>query len=197
MEYEEFLALAKKYIQNRIWVGEDSFNTYKNCVETYKKDHLDVIEQYGLTDSELYVMFMMVTKNYSEIQKQFFLPFSTNAFTKECTSLFDAFLNKIPQSRNAVFYRVDEYQQIGNLDKQPFLYCNHYLTASTSPSIFAMRPNGIKFIINKRLIGNSKAHEVFKIYNALNEYQVNFERNRKFRIDNVDKKDKSVYLTEL
>lgn len=196
-DYKEFLKLADKCIRNRINVGGGSFITYRNCVDAFKKGHLDVVEQYSLTDSELFVMFMMVMKNYSDIQEQFFPPYSTNAFARECAGLFDDFLKKIPISSNSEFYRRDGYCQIGNFSKGGVYHCEHFLTASTSPTIFTQRPNGIKLIIKKRLIGNSKAHEVFKIYNALNEYQVNFERNVRFRVDDVKRKDKSVFLTEL
>ena len=62
MEYSDFLKLATSSIKGRIYVGQDSFSTYKEYV--YK-----IIVQYNLTESELFVMFMMLTKNYDEIQQ--------------------------------------------------------------------------------------------------------------------------------
>ena len=196
MEYQEFLKLAKASIRNCIQVGGGSYVTYKKCVETFMKDSYPIAQQYDLTESELFVMFMMVIKNYSEIQDQF-ITRTVNQFTKECASQFDSFLQKIPRSASSVFYRVDKYQSIGNFVNKSTYQCEHYLTASTSHSVFDKFADGVKFVINKRLIGETKAHEIFKIYNANQEYQVNFERNVKFRIDSIDRKDKIVMLTEL
>lgn len=196
MEYQEFLKLAKASIRNCIQVGGGSYVTYKKCVETFMKDSYPIAQQYDLTESELFVMFMMVIKNYSEIQDQF-ITRTVNQFTKECASLFDSFLQKIPRSASSVFYRVDKYQRIGNFINKSTYQCEHYLTASTSQSIFDKLGNGVKFIITKRLIGETKAREVFRIYNANNEHQINFERNVRFRIDGVDKKNKTVFLTEM
>lgn len=197
MDYKEFLKLAEKCIRNRVIIGGGSFITYRNCVDTFKKEHLDVVEQYGLTDSELFVMFMMVMKNYSDIQEQFFPPYSTNAFARKCAGLFDDFLKKIPISSNSEFYRRDGYCRLGNFRKGGVYYCEHFLTASITRSIFDKHTYGIKFVIIRRLIGDSKSHEIFKIYNVYDEYQVNFERNTKFRVEDVDIKDKTVYLKEL
>ena len=66
MEYKEFLELAKSSIQERIYVGEGSFQTYVDAVESFKLEHSDIIKQYCLTESELFVMFMMITKNFDE-----------------------------------------------------------------------------------------------------------------------------------
>lgn len=71
------------------------------------------------------------------------------------------------------------------------------MIVSTHQSIFDNFQNGLKLVINRRLIGTTKAHEIFKIFNANDKFQVNFERNTRFRVDGVDKKDKVVFLTEL
>jgi hypothetical protein len=96
-----------------------------------------------------------------------------------------------------MFYRVDQYQRIENFINNSTYDCNHYLTASTICPDFKNYQNEVKFVICRRLIGKTKAHEVFKICNANNEFQVNFERNTRFKIDYVDKKDKTVRLIEL
>ena len=197
MEYDKFLNLAVKLMSNRVYVGEGSFCAYKQCVESFKMEHSDIMEQYDLTESELFVMFMMTMKNYSDVQEQFFIPSRANSFTRACALLFDSFLNKTPRSTFSTFYRSDEYQRIGNFENKLYWVCQHYLTTSTSSSIYKKRPKGIKIIITRRLIGDSKAHEVFRICNVLDEFQVNFERNTRFRIDNIDREDKVVYLTEL
>ena len=43
----------------------------------------------------------------------------------------------------------------------------------------------------------SKAHDVFRVFEVKGEKQVNFKRNTKFQIDNIDKKNKVVELTEI
>ena len=63
MVYNDFLKLAKSSIQERIYVGEGSLETYRENVETFKTEHPDIIDQNELTESELFVMFMMLTKN--------------------------------------------------------------------------------------------------------------------------------------
>lgn len=196
MEYNNFLDLAKSSIQNRIYVGQGSFSTYKECVETFKKEHAEIIAQHNLTGPELFVMFMMLTKNYDEIQ-QCALSDSGTLFDKECVRVFDSFLSKVPRSNSYMFYRVDKNQRIENFINKSTYDCNHYLTASTICPDFKNYQNEVKFVICRRLIGETKAHEVFKICNANNEFQVNFERNTKFEIDYVDKNDKSVRLIEL
>ena len=196
MEYNDFLDLAERSIKERIYVGQGSFSTYKECVDKFKNEHAEIIAQYDLTESELFVMFMMLTKNYDKIQ-QCALSGSGTLFDKECVRLFDSFLNKVPRSNSCMFYRVDKSQRIENFINKSTYDCNHYLTASTICPDFKNYKTEVKFVICRRLIGETKAHEVFKICNANNEFQVNFERNTKFEINNLDNKNKIVELTEL
>ena len=196
MDYKDFLELAKKSIAEGIHVGEGSFESYKEYVESYKSNHSEIIDQYDLTESELFVMFMMLTKNFDEIQ-QCASSGKGTPFDRECVLLFDSFLSKIPRSANCMFYRVDKYQRIENFIKKSTYNCSNYLTASTMPSVFEGFHKGVKFFINRRLIGKSRAHEIFKIFNANNEFQVNFERNTSFDIKNVDKKNLIVELLEM
>lgn len=196
MEYNDFLDLAKMSMQERIYVGKSSFSTYKEYVDKFKNEHPKIIGRYDLIESELFVMFMMLTKNYDEIQ-QCASAGKGSQFAKECVRLFDSFLSKVPRSNNYMFYRVDKYQRIENFINKSAYDCNHYLTASTICPDFKNYQNEVKFVICRRLIGKTKAHEVFKICNANNEFQVNFERNTRFKIDYVDKKDKIVRLIEL
>jgi len=196
MEYNDFLDLAEKSMKERIYVGQSSFSTYKEYVDKFKNEHPEIIAQYDLTESELFVMFMMLTKNYDEIQ-QCASSGKGSQFAKECVRQFDSFLSKVPRSKSDMFYRVDQYQRIENFINNSTYDCNHYLTASTICPDFKNYQNEVKYVICRRLIGKTKAHEVFKICNANNEFQVNFERNTKFEIDYVDKKDKTVRLKEL
>lgn len=196
MDYIYFLELAQRSIQNRIYVGEGSFKIYKEYVESFMKQHSDVVEQYGLTESELFVMFMMLTKNYDEIQ-QCASSCNGTQFDKECVLLFDSFLSKIPRSTQFIFYRVDKYQRIENFKNMSTYNCSHYLTVSTNCPDYNCHQNDVKFVIHRRLIGKTKAHEVFKICNVNNEFQVSFERNTWFRVDSVDRKGKIVELSEI
>lgn len=196
MEYRDFLELAMGSIKERIHVGNGSFDTYREDVEMFKSEHPDIIEQYGLTESELFVMFMMLIKNYDEIQ-QCASSGNGTSFDKECVRQYDSFLNKIPISTSNTFYRADMYTRIENFEKRASYICEHFLTASTSPSIFDKYQNCVKQIINKRIRGMSKAHDVFRVFEVKGEKQVNFKRNTKFQIDNIDKKNKVVELTEI
>lgn len=196
MEYKEFLELAKSSIKKRIYVGQGSFSSYMEYVGKFKNEYEGIIARYDLNESELFVMFMMLTKNFDEIQ-QCASSGKGSQFAKECVRLFDSFLSKVPRSKSDMFYRVDQYQRIENFINNSTYDCNHYLTASTICPDFKNYQNEVKYVICRRLIGKTKAHEVFKICNANNEFQVNFERNTKFEIDYVDKKDKTVRLKEL
>ena len=196
MGYNDFLELAKDSIQNCIYVDKGSFHYYKERVNDFTKEYSDIIRLYNLTEAELFVMFMMLTKNYDKIQ-QCALSGSGTVFDKECVRLFDSFLSKVPRSNFHMFYRVDKYQRIGNFINRSVYDCNHYLTTSINYSILENYQYGVKLIIHRRLIGETKAHEVFKIYNVNNENQVNFERDTRFQIESVDKQNKVVVLTEL
>lgn len=202
MEYKEFIELAEKSIQGRIYVGEGSFQTYMDAVESFKYNHSDIMNQYGLTESEIFVMFMMMIKNYDEIQQQFFSLGRSTPFTEECKRQYDSFLSKVPVSSSSRHYRLERYYKVGDFEKlwkfrQTFV-CHHYLTASSSSAIFDKLGDGVRMYINRPIIDkDSKAHEVFKIYNDTNENQVNYERNTRFQIDSVDKQNRVVVLTEL
>ena len=87
--------------------------------------------------------------------------------------------------------------RIENFEKRASYICEHFLTASTSPSIFDKYQNCVKLIINKRIRGMSKAHDVFRVFEVKGEKQVNFKRNTKFQINNIDKTNKIVELTEI
>ena len=202
MEYNEFLELAKTSIQNCIHVGNGTFEEYKSYIDSFTRDYPNVIKQYGLTESELFVMFMMLYKNYYEIQQQFFPLGKMSSFSKECMNQYDSFLRKVPVSTNLVHYRLERYYKIGDFERimkqgQNFA-CHHYLTASSSCAIFKKLGDGLKLYINRPLVDKeSKAHEVYKIFNDSRENQINYERNTKFQIDNVDKNNNTIILTEL
>lgn len=202
MDYKDFLDLAQKNIDNTIIIGHGSFEIYKENVESFKAEHPDMVKQYGLTESELFVMFMMLIKNYDEIQQQFFPLGKMSDFSKECMHQYDSFLSKVPVSTSPIYYRLERYYKIGDFERmrktgQDFV-CHHYLTASSSHSIFEKLGDGVKLYINRPLTNKeSKAHEVFNIFNDTKENQVNFERDTKFQIDNVDKNTKTIILTEL
>lgn len=202
MEYKEFLELANTSIQNGIHVGNGTFEEYKSYIGSFTRDYPNVIKQYGLTESELFVMFMMLYKNYDEIQQQFFPLGKMSSFSKECINQYDSFLRKVPVSTNLIHYRLERYYKIGDFEKimkqgQNFV-CHHYLTASSSRTIFEKLGDGVKLYINRPIIDKkSKAHEVFKVYNDTKENQVNYERNTYFQINRVDKQNRVVELTEL
>ena len=83
MEYNDFLDLAERSIKKRIYVGQGSFSIYKECVDKFRNEHPEIIAQYDLTESELFVMFMMLMKNYDEIQ-QCASSGKGSQFAKEC-----------------------------------------------------------------------------------------------------------------
>lgn len=103
MEYSDFLELARSSIQESIYGGNDSFGSYRENVETFKTEHPDIIEQYELTESELFVMFMMLIKNYDEIQ-QCASSGKGTLFVQECVRQYDSFLSKVPVSESSISF---------------------------------------------------------------------------------------------
>lgn len=202
MVYNVFLELARYSILERIHVGKGSFQTYVDAVESFKCKHLDLMKKYDLTESELFVMFMMITKNFDEIQQQFFPLGRGTTFTKECAHQYDSFLSKVPVSVSPVHYRLERYYKIADFEqmwkfRQTFV-CHHYLTVSSSSAIFDKLGDGVRLYINRPIIDKaSKAHEVFRVYDGNDEKQINYERNTKFQIDSVNKFKKEVVLTEI
>jgi len=171
MEYSDFMELAKTSISNCIHVGNGTFEEYKLYVDLFIKERPIVVKQYGLTESELFVMFMMIFKNYDEIQQQFFLLGKMSPFSKECMYQYDSFLRKAPVSTNLTHYRLERYYKIGDFEKimkmGKIFVCHHYLTASSSRTIFEKWGDGVKIYINRPIIDkNSKAREVYKIYHC-------------------------------
>lgn len=197
MDYNVFLELAKSSLQERVYVGESTFQTYKEYVESFKSDRSDIIDKYGITESELFVMFMMLIKNESDIQEQFYSGGKSNLFTKECASLFDSFLNKMPRTTSSILYGVIKHLRIDSFIMKSVYDCAHYLLVSKYQSIINPNQNGVNLIINKRLIGESRAHDLFELYDPKDEKLICYERNTRFQIDNIDKDNKTVLLTEL
>ena len=196
MDYNEFLDLAQKDIQNSIITGEGSFETYRVDVETFKSEHPDIMKQYGLTESELFVMFMMLIKNSDEIQ-QCASSGNGTPFAKECVRQYDSFLSKVPISDNAIFYGLDPSDRVENYVNISTFNYKRYMIASTRQSIFDNLKNGVKYIINKRRIDKTKAHEVMWWNDANNTKTICFERNTKFEVNRLDRINKLIELTEL
>ena len=196
MVYNDFLKLAKSSIQERIYVGEGSLDTYRENVETFKSEHSDIIEKYSLTEPELFVMFMMLINNSDEIQ-QCASSGNGTPFAKECVRQYDSFLSKVPISDNAIFYGLDPSDRVENYVNISTFNYKRYMIASTRQSIFDNLKNGVKYIINKRRIDKTKAHEVMWWNDANNTKTICFERNTKFEINRLDRINKIIELTEL
>lgn len=196
MTYTDFWDLAQKNIHNTIVTGSGSFETYREYVETFKSEHSDIIEKYSLTESELFVMFMMLIMNIDEIQQ---CAFSGNGtpFAKECVRQYDSFLSKAPISDSPLFYGLDTSERVENYVNISTFKYKKYMIASTRQSIFDNFKNGVKYIINKRRIDKTKAHKVMWWNDANNTKTICFERNTKFEVNRLDRINKLIELTEL
>ena len=194
MNYEELKELAEKL-----------YADYKRvliCVESAKKEYeanIDIMQYHKITLEEFLALYLLEEFASDIIQKPFFNENKINAFNEECVKLLDSLLQKMPKTKHHKLYRQEDNHPSHSIIKgkqygETYTF-PHYLT--TSKDNFDNK--SIIYEITPKSDGTTKAHDVYLLHNKANEYQVEFERNTTFRIDNiVESGDKEiVYLTEV
>ena len=111
-----------------------------------------------------------------------------NALTEVLIQNLDSALRKAPKNTHPVLYANDGFMR-GNNRIGDIFTVNGFFTTSIDDFDNA---HSIKWIIEPLPEGQTKAHEIYKIYNhgedcPYPEYQVEFERGTKFEITDIKK----------
>lgn len=158
--------------------------------------YAEAINTFGLTPAEVLALGMLQGFHYRELQDSQV----NNKFIEQVRNALDSALVKIPRTRFEVVIRNDGYlspaffkknYKVGDVYVHP---CS--LTASKDD--FGNRD--FKFIIKPLTSDRTKAHDIFLVYNHgtdchFPEYQVQFERDARFMIDQIA--GNTVYLSEI
>lgn len=204
-EYNDFIALGRKCYPKQDNRGITNFNS-EVLANVYPKKK-DILDNYGVTKCELFALIMMEGFFPECIQRPLVFGLKTNSFIERCISYFDSLLSKAPKTSSIVLYRQDHFNSVEYYkelyNKGKHYICSSFLTASTDDYD---NSRGVKLVINPKLDGKTKAHDVYRIMNhgedikgAIPENQVNFERNAEFEITGIDEKPNIpvVYLNEI
>lgn len=204
-EYNEFIALGRKCYPKQDNRGITNFNS-EVLANVYPKKK-DILDSYGVTKCELFALIMLEGFFSDDIQRPLVFGLKTNSFIERCISYFDSLLSKTPKTSSVVLYRQDHfnsveyYKELQNKGKN--YICSSFLTASTDDYD---NSRSVKLVINPKLDGKTKAHDVYRILNhgennkgEIPEYQINFERNAEFEITSIDqsKEIPVVFLKEV
>lgn len=181
----------------------DSNNHISNfsfvVLEKVLSEKKDLMQQYGITDCELYVLLLLVGFHADAIQ---IVSENAKNFTEKCRFYLNSLLSKTPQTKSEELYRQEELYRI-DLKRMKYYQENGipythpcYLTTSTDD----YDNKDCKFIITPLKNGKTKGHDVFVIYNhgeqcPYPENQVEFELGAKFMIDKIE--GTTIYMQEI
>lgn len=204
-EYNEFIALGRKCYPKQDNRGITNFNS-EVLANVYPKKK-NILDSYGVTKCELFALIMLEGFFSGDVQRPLVFGLKTNSFIERCISYFDSFLSKTPKTSSIVLYRQDHFNSVEYYkdlrNKGKTYICSSFLTASTDDYA---NSRSVKLVINPKLEGKTKAHDVYRIMNhgedikeAISENQVNFERNAEFEIMGIDENQDIpvVYLNEI
>ena len=188
-EFRELRELCKKaYGESTApkHITNFSFKVLENVLP--KKE--SIMRTYGITDCEMYVL-LLLEGFHTEAIQQFSI--KTNEFTEKCRCYLNSLLSKTPQTKSDVLYRQEDLFRI-DMEKMedclkkgiPYIH-SCYMTASTDD----YDNKDCKFIVTPLKNGNTKAHDIYLIYNQGEDYgspenQVEFELGTKFLIDKIE-----------
>lgn len=159
-----------------------------------------VTNNYGLTEEEVLFIIMLEGFEYRLIQEAAFNEELKTPYTNKILEGLDSALNKIPQTTHNTLYRQDSYYpnipQIGDI-----INIRGYWTTSIEDFD---NTKCIKWVITTLPQAETKAHDMYKVYNhgadcEFAEWQVEYERHAKFRVDNVIKHERftEIFVTEI
>lgn len=163
-------------------------------------DNGSIHNDFGLNDVEILSLIMLEGFCYNIIQKPAFNKELLDEFSEILVYELDAALLKIPKTSSMKLYRQDKYHcgipKVGDV----LVFKGFF---STSKDDYNNTYN-IKWIIMPLSNELTKAHDIYKVYNHgynnyFPEWQVEFERNTKFLVTQVENKNHytEVYIKEL
>ena len=159
-----------------------------------------VHNDFGLNEIEILALIMLEEFAYKSIQQAAFNDIYLNDYNEILINSLDNALLKIPRTSHDTLYRQDrDYYKIP--ENGEILKFKGFFT--TSKDDFDNTYN-IKWVIKPFPNGLTKAHDIYLVYNKgcnlpYPEWQVEFERNRKFFVTKVVPTDifTEVYISEL
>lgn len=192
MDTNELIDLAKQYY------CENHYQTYIDETTSFfdeliaKDDVCNVLDSFEISDEEFYCLLLLYARAYKFIQPSL-IYCENNPFIELFVNLFDSLLTKVPRTRLNTIYRQDPHIDINKVKELyekglPYTPQN-YLTCSKDD----FDNNSVKLVILPLPNGESRAHEVYLLYNygiehENPEYQINFERNTPFAIKSIEEK---------
>lgn len=174
---------------------ERDIQAFKNLMRDAK-----ITNNYALTEEEMLFIIMLEGFEYRLIQEAAFNEKLNTPYTNRILNGLDSALNKIPQTSHNTLYRQDSYYtnipQIGDI-----ININGYWTTSIEDFD---NTNHIKWIITTLPQAETKAHNIYNVYNhgvdcGSAEWQVEYERGSKFRVDNIIQHERytEIFVTEI
>lgn len=154
---------------------------------------------YGITNCE-YLAILLFCGNQAPLFQNYLadnrIP---NELELELSNLLDSALNKLPPTENERLWRYDTYGDPGGYEENTVISVNYYLT--TTERILG-EVSGTKVIwqITPLTKNETRARRIYPIHeiSILPEYQVDFMKGTKFRIDKIINGDISLmYVTEI
>ena len=164
-------------------------NSHIKAMQHLKEVNKIHYKEYNLTDLEALSIVILEGFGSSRfIQEPLYNRRKLNALTEVLIQNLDSALRKAPKNTHPVLYANDGFMR-GNNRIGDIFTVNGFFTTSIDDFDNA---HSIKWIIEPLPEGQTKAHEIYKIYNhgedcPYPEYQVEFERVTKFEITDIKK----------
>ena len=164
-------------------------NSHIQAMQHLKEVNKIHYKEYNLTDLEALSIVILEGFGSSRfIQEPLYNRRKLNALTEVLIQNLDSALRKAPKNTHPVLYANDGFMR-GNNRIGDIFTVNGFFTTSIDDFDNA---HSIKWIIEPLPEGQTKAYEIYKIYNhgedcPYPEYQVEFERGTKFEITDIKK----------
>ena len=193
--------------------------TYKNNPSAYKRGgdvelldfHIKAMQSlrdknkihytdFNLTDLEALSIVILEGFGSRLIQESLYNPYKSNDLTKILVQNLDEALRKTPKNTHPLLYANDGYMRGNNRIGDVFTVQGFFTTSKDDFD----NAHSIKWIIEPLPEAQTKAHEIYRIYNhgedcPYPEYQVEFERKTKFEVIDIRKQNEYdvIYVREL
>lgn len=156
--------------------------------------------EYGLTIAERVLLFMYYAKDSGKFRDDYY--YDKANMPEVITAMFEGLNNlvqKAPQNKDSILYRFCCYEEPKNFKVGEVVTFPYNLTCTNNN----WNQGDLKnvYVIIPLPNGETKAHNLFEIYNHAGENQVDFLRGTTFKVTKVENtkgsKYKKYYLTEL
>ena len=189
-------------VKNNLNIRSTEFpiSFHNQCLDELKRNSQAKIQKYGLNDSELLSLLLLMGNAYSLIQECLYTG-NCNELAQSLHECLDSALLKLPKcDAEKLYRREDDFRRkIDDIKTGGTITIPAYFTTSLDDFEDAQNIVWIITPLKKEL---TKARNLFEIYNPADEYQVNFERNTSFIVKDVVKQENDslphiVYISEV